>query len=199
MADEPILFFDTETTGFAKYNLPLEHTDQPHTVQLAAQLCKPDASIISSMNLVVAPGVSIPKQASDVHGISDEHAAQFGVTPMLAARMFRHLYSRAGLVVGHNVKFDISVIGTLLARQIDDTRLDKPTYCTMEAAKPIVDLPPTERMRAAGFNKPKPPRLEECVQYFFGEALEGAHDAMVDVEACKRVYFHMQLMERENV
>ena len=53
-------------------------------------------------------------------------------------------------------------------------------------------------MVAAGFNKPKPPKLEECIKHFFNETLEGAHDAMVDLAACSRVYFHLKAMEATN-
>jgi DNA polymerase-3 subunit epsilon len=67
----------------------------------------------------------------------------------------------------------------------------RPSYCTCESAKPIVNLPPTDRMRMAGFNGPKPPKLEECMMHFFGEQLTGAHDAMVDVLACARIYHHL--------
>jgi len=52
-------------------------------------------------------------------------------------------------------------------------------------------------MLAAGFTKPKPPKLEECIRHFFNEELDGAHDAMVDVRACRRVYFHLQTMGAE--
>ena len=61
--------------------------------------------------------------------------------------------------------------------------------CTMQMATPILNLPPTEKMLRAGFNKPKPPNLSECCAYFFDKELEGAHDALVDVRACKDVYF----------
>jgi DNA polymerase III subunit epsilon len=70
--------------------------------------------------------------------------------------------------------------------------LRKPLFCTMEASAPIVNLPPTERMVAAGFNKPKPPKLEECIKHFFKEDLKGAHDAMIDVSACRRIYFELK-------
>lgn len=50
-------------------------------------------------------------------------------------------------------------------------------------------------MLAAGFTKPKPPKLEECIRHFFDEALEGAHDALVDVRACARVHRHLISLE----
>ena len=74
--------------------------------------------------------------------------------------------------------------------------LRKSLFCTMEAATPIVNLPPTERMVAAGITKPKPPKLEECIRHFFDESLEGAHDALIDVRACSRVFFHLKTLEK---
>jgi DNA polymerase III subunit epsilon len=193
-----ILFFDTETTGFFDDRLPVDHEAQPYIVQLAAQLCGDDASVIAGFNFVVAPGVPIPERAAAVHGITDEKAAQFGVSAEFALSAFTHLYQRADLVCAHNIKFDRGVIETAIARYYAKTMpLRKPLFCTMEAAAPIVNLPPTERMLAAGFTKPKPPKLEECVRFFFGEELKGAHDAMVDVNACARVYFHLKSLEKE--
>jgi DNA polymerase-3 subunit epsilon len=55
-------------------------------------------------------------------------------------------------------------------------------------AVPVLNLPPTDKMRAAGFVKPKAPTLAECVRFLFDEELEGAHSAMVDCLACARVY-----------
>lgn len=191
-----ILFFDTETTGFFQDRLPVDHPDQPHIVQLAAELCDDDGNTVSSFSLIIDNGVHIPVQASNVHGITTERAVQFGVSASAALSMFTHLYQRADIVVAHNIKFDRGVVEAAIARHYDRVMpLRKPLYCTMEAASPIVNLPPTERMLAAGFTKPKPPKLEECIKHFFDEALDGAHDAMVDVAACRRVYFHLKSLE----
>ena len=66
----------------------------------------------------------------------------------------------------------------------------------MTSAAPIVNLPPTDRMRAAGRTGPKSPKLSECVQHFFSEEMIGAHDAMVDVRACARVFFHLKSLQK---
>ncbi len=191
-----ILFFDTETTGFVDDRLPLDHEAQPHIVQLAAQLCEEGGDPVAGFSLIVDPGISanvkIPERASAVHGITEERAVQLGVSVRSALALFIHLRSRAKLLVAHNIKFDLAVVQIGLARCGQSTDLAKPTFCTMEAASPVVNLPPTERMRAAGYNKPKPPKLEECIRHFFGEELAGAHDAMVDVAACRRVFFALK-------
>jgi DNA polymerase-3 subunit epsilon len=191
-----ILFYDTETTGFYDDRLPPDHDGQPHLVQLAALLTEDDGTDVMSVSLVVNPGVPIPTRASDVHGITTDIAQARGVAPAAAVHLFGHLYNLADLIVAHNVKFDKGIMEVAATRRHGKPfELIKPTFCTMEAATPVVNLPPTERMLAAGFNKPKPPKLEECIAHFFGEALEGAHDAMIDVTACRRVFFHLKTMK----
>lgn len=191
-----ILFFDTETTGFLDDRLPLDHEAQPHIVQLAAQLCEEDGEPVAGFCFIVSPGVPIPERAAAVHGITDEKAVRFGVSAEFALSSFTHLYQRADLVCAHNVKFDKGVMEVAIARHYGRTMpLRKPLFCTMEAASPIIKLPPTDRMRAAGFDKPKPPKLEECIRHFFNEDLDGAHDAMVDLAACRRVYFHLRSIQ----
>jgi DNA polymerase-3 subunit epsilon len=192
-----ILFFDTETTGFFEDRLPIDHEAQPYIVQLAAQLCDDDGSPKAGFCFIIDPGISkgvtIPERASAVHGITNEKAIQFGVSSEFALSAFTHLYQRANLICAHNIKFDKGILEVAIARHYGKTMpLRKPLFCTMEAASPVVNLPPTERMRAAGFDKPKPPKLEECIRHFFNEDLDGAHDAMVDLTACRRVYLHLK-------
>lgn len=190
-----VLFFDTETTGFVKDRLPIDHPDQPHIVQLAAQLCADDGDILGGFSLIVNNRVPIPEQASAVHGITEEIAAAYGATPATAIGMFRLLLDRADIAVAHNIKFDKAIVEIAIGRLGMDVAFDKPLFCTMDAASPIINLPPTERMVAAGINKPKPPKLEEAIRFFFNEPLDGAHDAMVDVIGCRRVYFHLKALE----
>lgn len=197
-----ILFFDTETTGFFQDRLPIDHQEQPYIVQLAAELTDDDGEPISGFSFIVDPGISngvfIPDRASDVHGITNERAVQFGVSADFALSAFTHLYQRADIVCAHNIKFDRGVMEAAIARHYGKVMpLRKTLFCTMEAAYPVINLPPTERMLAAGFTKPKPPKLEECIRHFFNEELDGAHDAMVDVRACRRVYFHLQTIGAE--
>jgi DNA polymerase-3 subunit epsilon len=195
-----ILFFDTETTGFFQDRLPVDHPDQPYIVQLAAELCDDSGEPVAGFSFIIDPGIGegidIPAQASNVHGITNEKAVAMGVSAEFALSAFTHLYQRADTVCAHNIKFDRGVTEVAIARHYGRVMpLRKPLFCTMEAETPIMNLPPTERMRAAGFNKPKPPKLEECIRHFFNEDLDGAHDAMIDVAACRRVYFHLKTLE----
>jgi DNA polymerase III subunit epsilon len=189
-----ILFFDTETTGFFQDRLPYDHPDQPRLVQLAAQLTDDAGLALSSISLIVNPGIPIPERASAVHGITNEIAEKVGISENTAIGIFAFMARRSAVMVAHNSKFDVGVMECVRARTSIPLELPE-AFCTMEKASPIINLPPTDRMRAAGIIKPKPPKLEECIRHFFGEDLEGAHDAMVDLVACRRVYFHLKSLE----
>ena len=187
-----ILFFDTEITGLPDKRSPVTAKHQPHVVQLAAILTDDDGAERASINLIVNPGVPIPEGASKVHGITDEVARQFGVHPKLAAVTLRALAAKADLLVAHNIEFDLFLVRTLFERHDLEPALHEKQFCTMQAATPILNLPPTDRMLAAGFDKPKPPKLEEAYRHFFGRDLEGAHDALVDVRACRDMFFALK-------
>lgn len=191
-----ILFFDTETSGLAKPGLPTGHEDQPHCVQLAAILTDDQGREEACVNVIIRPdGWTVPESAAAVHGITTEKAARYGIREQVAAVLFYDLTSRADLLVAHNIQFDRQIVATMYARaKRSEWKLPEAQFCTMEAAAPLVNLPPTPRMRAAGIIKPKAPKLEECIQHFYGEMLEGAHDALVDVRACARIYFEMKRM-----
>lgn len=198
------LFYDCETTGLPDRSLPPAHPRQPHLVQLACLLCEDDGTERASVSLIVRPPVPIPDDVAAIHGITNGIAAAAGVSPAAAMGLWSNLARRADTLVAHNIAFDEAIMLTAWRRQTaggsaaeDWARLhgDRERFCTMRAATPIVNLPPTPKMIAAGMRRPKSPKLEECVKFFFGEDLAGAHDALVDVRACARVYFKLREME----
>lgn len=195
-----ILFYDTETNGLPDFRAPSDAPHQPHIVQFAALLVDPvTRRERAAVNVVVRPdGWNISGEMSAIHGITEEMATRCGIPEKLAVQMFRELRVQAGSEVAHNLAFDARIMRIAQMRHLN---LDKETlkceegwtesFCTMAMATPIVNLPPTEKMLAAGFTKPKSPRLSECVKHFFNEELNGAHDSMTDVRACMRLYFYL--------
>lgn len=196
-----ILFFDTETTGLPDYTRPVWDVCQPHLVQMAALLTEDDGTERASVSIIVCPDIQIPTAASSVHGITYEVAERAGLSGPAAVALWDRLAERADLLVAHNIKFDMALMASAWSRvlskklpTVEAKHGHRRQFCTMEAASPIVNLPPTERMRAAGFDKPKPPKLAECIRHFFNEPLNGAHDALVDVRACARVFFYLRTL-----
>lgn len=202
----PILFFDTETTGLLNDRLPLDHPAQPQIVQLACLLADDAGEEMGHASFLVQPiRGPIPAGAAAVHGITTEKASANGLYPTAALYLWDRLAQMADVIVAHNMRFDWTMMQSAWAHNnpahrtavsgFEERHGSRARFCTMEAAAPIVNLPPTDRMRAAGFDKPKPPKLEECIRHFFGKELDGAHDALVDVRACAQVFFHLKTLE----
>jgi DNA polymerase-3 subunit epsilon len=180
------LIFDTETTGMVKWDLPPEHPSQPDLVQLGMLLVETGSWRLRARHSTLvrlAEGVSIEAGAREAHGISEEECARFGVAPIVACSLFNQLCLQADLIVAHNMSFDRSVMLTALHRLGDkpDRMQGRRLVCTKESSTDVLKLP-------GRYGSYKWPTLAEAYQYYSGQALEGAHDALVDTEACLTVF-----------
>lgn len=204
----PALFYDTETTGLPLFSEPSEHPDQPHMVQLAAVLADLETEkAIASMDVIIRPdGWTIPDDVAAIHGITTEHAMAVGVPEELALYLFMELWMGRNRIA-HNETFDARIIRIALKRYHDpreeslavlpsDVWKAAPAECTARMATPILNLPPTEKMIAAGRRHAKTANLGEAYQHFSGKPLENAHSAMADVQACMFIYFAMHKANR---
>jgi DNA polymerase-3 subunit epsilon len=195
-----ILFYDTETTGLPDFNARSNDPKQPHLVQLAMVVCQDDGTEIEVVCVVIRPdGWQITPEIAAIHGVTHERALADGIPEERATAMFVMYQARCALRVAHNESFDrrimrIAMTRLNLERDFIEMIEGRKSFCTCDGAKPLVNMPPTERMLAKGMTGPKPPKLAECVKHFFGEELSGAHDALIDARACARIYFHMQKM-----
>lgn len=205
----PVLVFDVETTGLPLFEQPSEHPDQPHLVQLAALLIDLDTrKELSTLDLIIRPdGWVIPEEVSRVHGITHEMAMDLGVPEDVAVDALLGMWAGGRRTrIAHNEQFDARIIRIALKRYHDpvDTEATTPpsdvwkagpAECTARLATPVMKLPPTQRMRAAGRHHFKTPNLGEAYLHFTGRPLDGAHNAMVDVRACAAVYFAIKQPE----
>lgn len=196
-----ILFFDTETTGLPNFQARSHEPSQPHLVQLAMVLADDDGHEIEHQSVIIRPdGWVIPDDVAKIHGITQEMALANGIPEADAAAMYVAAHATSRLRVAHNESFDrrimrIAMLRAGVPREEIEAMEARPAFCTCITATSIVNLPPTDRMLAAGFTKPKPPKLQECIRHFFQEDLTGAHDALVDVRACARLFFHLRSLE----
>lgn len=178
-----LTFLDTETTGLRS---------RPFIVQLAALLTEDDGTPRAHCNFIIKPEgyTEIPKDASDIHGITTDLAMKAGVPIAVAIGAFNNFVKVSNKLIAHNIKFDCQMIDYAYERGPFPSRLEGiEKVCTMEMTKRKVKLPPTPGMLRAGIRDYKPPRLEEVYKFAFGKNLENAHDALADVEGCKDVYF----------
>jgi len=182
------LIFDTETTGLPK-NFDAPHTDLenwPRLVQIAWQLHGEKGELLSQNNLIVKPeGFTIPFNAEKVHGISTEIALEEGKPLAEVLKVFAEDIAKSELLIGHNIKFDLNIMGAeMLRANVESLLWEKTPYDTSseETAKFV-------GIKGGRGGKFKWPSLTELHTKLFGEAFDDAHDAAYDVAATARSFF----------
>lgn len=192
------LFYDTETSGLPLFHEPSEDPRQPHIVQLGALVVDLDTrKVIHAIDLIVCPsGWQIPADVSAIHGITHEHACDVGLAEPAVLNILRDLHARCDIRIGHNESFDARIVRIAHKRFHTDGATEEwsnaPARCTQALSTPILKLPPTPKMLAAGRTHHKSANLREAYQHFMGKPLEGAHSAMADARACMDVWFAIQ-------
>ena len=190
------IVFDTETTGLPDWKSPSEAEHQPHLVQLAAHQVDLDTGkILQSMDVIVKPdGWEIPKEVSDIHGITQEHALAVGIPEKLALEMFLALLG-GRVRIAHNTTFDNRIIRIATKRYSDEETINRwhegKYECTGLLSKPIMQMLPKGKY---GFKMPK---LEEAYKHFTGKDLQNAHSAIADCNACLEVYLAIKSRNAE--
>ena len=181
------LIFDTETTGLPKnYNAPISDLDNwPRLVQIAWQLHDSRGKLINAQNFIVKPeGFTIPYNSEKVHGISTKRAMEEGHGLSKVLTTFAEDIARSALVIGHNVEFDINIMGAeYLRKEVESKLLDTKTLDTKEESTEYCAIP------GGKGGKFKWPTLTELHQKLFNEGFEDAHDAAYDVAATAKCFF----------
>lgn len=183
------LIFDTETTGLPKnFNAPLTDFDNwPRMVQLAWQLHDDTGNLIEVNNYIVKPeGYVIPYSAEKIHGISTEKALADGHDLVWVLEKFNETLQKTKFLVGHNIEFDISIVGCEFHRKnvstpffelkSIDTKEESTEYCALPGGKG---------------GKFKWPNLSELHNKLFGQGFDEAHNASADVVATTRCFLEL--------
>lgn len=198
-----ILVYDWETNGLPEWSLPSEHPSQPYGTQLAAELCVEETGeTLVTMNALIRPeGWTIPEELQALTGITMERAMDEGRPAHDVLREFLNMWTNSDQRVAHNESFDMRITRIQIMRHaffscqtvgdipFADYWKAAPAYCTQGNSVKICNLPPTDKMIAARRKGPKSPNLGEAYEFFTGQKLEGAHDAKVDIMACKAIYY----------
>ncbi len=180
-----ICVWDTETTGFSTRWGTLDQ--QPYIIQFAAiegDLTDGVYTELERHDFLIKPPISIPFSASQVNGIYDRDVESCPVFESFTDSILKVL-NRADIVAGHNIEFDEEVLSHELARlgrKWDYSPMK--SLCTMRSSTDYCKL------QGRGFSY-KPPKLAELHKHLFDEWFEGAHDAMVDVEATMRSFIEL--------
>ena len=182
------LIFDTETTG-VPHNKSAPITDLenwPRLVQLAWQLHDHTGKLLSQQNFLVKPeGYNIPYKAEQIHGISTQRATDEGKDLHLVLEDFISDLLKANVLVGHNIEFDINIIGAEFIRK----QLDPERFLTLHKVDTGVSSIEFCQLTGGIGGKLKMPRLSELHEKLFGSDFADAHDASYDVAATARCFF----------
>jgi len=185
------LVLDSETNGLpVNWKLGWKYVDNwPRVVQLAWVLYTAEGDPVEQQVFIVKPdGFDIPEEASRIHGITTERALAEGneIADVLAE--FEKAVRRADWLVAHNASYDGPVIAAEFWRRGENPPFEPAAMlCTKIDGTYVTRFPNPNR--SGGY---KWPRLEELHRFLLDEDFEGAHDAMVDVEACARCFFKMK-------
>ena len=184
------LIFDTETTGLPRsFKAPISDVDNwPRVVQLAWQLHADDGSLVEHKDFLIKPDrFDIPYGSEQIHGISTELASKEGIDLSEGLALFEAALSKATFLVGHNVNFDVNVLGCEFFREerptdwVDKKILDTCTEKTANLCKLLGG-------RGGRF---KLPTLSELHEHLFDAQFTEAHNATADVEATTRCFLEL--------
>ena len=184
------LIFDTETTGLPKnWRAPISDIDNwPRCIQIAWQVHDEMGVLLESKSYIVKPkDFDIPYESEKIHGISTELAYEEGVDLEEVLTEFNNSVFKSKFIIGHNVNFDLNVIGCEFYRnnitsniELTDV-LDTCTELTAELCK----LP------GGRGGKFKLPTLTELHEFLFQSSFKEAHNATADVEATARCFLEL--------
>lgn len=199
-----IIAFDFETEDLIDFNKRSDDPSHPHIVSMALVRYAEDGTELSHRYVIAKPvngSVSTP-EAFKAHGLTEEQREAEGILEEHVIGLWLMAMARATLRVGYNTGFDLRMARITLTRygfqrDVIEFIEKRPSFCTMNKAKAIVNLPPTERMLAKGMNGPKSPNLGETVKHFFpDEAIEGLHGALADARYAGRIYWALRGLEK---
>jgi len=164
ISDAKFAFVDTETTGMS----PAQgaRVCEIAVVTSGAQIAKDEFSS------VLNPGVIIPQEVINIHGITNAMAAQSPRFEIIAPRLIDMLDN--AVIVCHNADFDIPFIAYEFA------------FCGLRIPpSAVLDTLKFSR-KHGGFKK----NNLGCIVAELGLSNEGWHRAMADAKMTEKVFYH---------
>lgn len=194
-----ILFIDTESTG-KPTNYKAHYTDVecwPRCIQLAFEIADEKGNLLSSYSTLIYPsGWVVPKEEFFIlHDLSTERCEAAGIKIETALEFLVGQIRSfdVQICVAHNIAFDYAVIAAEMTRcgKKADRKLER--ICTMEHGVNVCKIPfgADHRQWKNAQRGYKWPKLSELYQKLFDKEMEGGHDALVDVKACRECFFEL--------
>src|SRR3990167_6179887 len=198
----PYLIYDTETNGLPIYDRPSGMLGQPRIVELAAMIIDKDDIVLDSMDVLIRPDAerwTIEPDLQAIHGITTERCLAEGHDIIKGRDRLLEMARRCTFRIAHNAAFDsrmvrIEIRKSGLGQDAEGWWKEFPTFDTQHKATRYCQLPPTDKMAAAGRRSFKTPKLVEAFAHFFpgDPLLNSAHAAAHDIEMTRRVFWAIQ-------
>lgn len=156
-------------------------------VQLAWECHDKTGRLLFNKDYIIRPeGYTIPQAAVMVHGITTERALAEGTALDTVLTEFAADLEEVKLLIGHNVSFDLNILGAEFIRSALPSKLHNLNWlCTKEESTEYCALP------GGKGGKYKWPTLSELYQCLFAESFGEAHHAAADVAATARCFFEL--------
>lgn len=172
--DHTLICFDTETTGVDVEN------DRIVTAFIGRM--NRDGEWVESRSWLINPGIDIPEEASNVHGVTTEHARANGVEPTEALQEIGNTLndwvSETSPLVIYNAPYDLTVLDRELKRNYGDG-LSVDIYATV--VDPLVIDKATDKFRKGSR------RLVDVAAHYGVPVEDNAHDAGADCLMAGRI------------
>lgn len=181
------VFFDTETTGLPRnYKAPTSDlANWPRMIQLSWICVDVDGCVLSEHDHLIYPkGFTIPVEVARLNGITNEIARAKGEPLEDVMASFIKDVDNAEIIVGHNVDFDIHIVGAEQIRLGGKDKIShKHSICTMQRTTDFCAIP--------GKYGYKYPKLQELHRKLFGYEFEDAHNAISDIRATLKCFLEL--------
>lgn len=198
-----LLFLDTETTGLPIRELPRNHPDQPHIVELSAQLVD-DATrrtLVTFDSLVNPqwPGFEMPPEATAINHITTEMVLEAPINRFQLADLIAPLFSIADAWVAQNTEFEMNLLTTLSYRTEIVTHHHGRAYDLPHLLKHLCRIPAIDTAQLGAKVFPdiprsihgRGPRLTDLYERIFEKRRNVIHRAFGDMIDCRDVYFEL--------
>ncbi|TFB97252.1 MULTISPECIES: 3'-5' exonuclease [Cryobacterium] len=168
---DTLAVFDLETTGI--------DVETSRIVSATVAVIDRAGEVLERVDWLLDPGIEIPAQATNVHGITTEYAAENGREAAegvaeIVATIREHL-GRGLPLVAYNAPYDLTLLNRESLRH---------GVSPLVAPSPVVD-PLVIDKAVDRYRKGK--RTLEVTSAFYGVALDDAHDSGADAIAAGRV------------
>ena len=167
--------FDTETTGVNVF--------EDRIVTASIVYVDPVGNIIDNYEWLVNPGIDIADGAAEVHGITTEHAKEFGADPAVSvygvASTLAYFMSSGVPVVAYNGAFDFSLLEYEIQRHLSTSGYSgfSSFFTSRETPKMLIDPYVLDN----SYDKYRPGgRTLTKTSEFYGISLENAHASYDD-------------------